>query len=194
MDFNELLNLQQKAYLEMVKKADKKEMQFLSGKDSFRGKCFGFLTSNYYKRTKLLLMGQLIYGYTFKTWSNDTSLDSPYPTWVLFSPDSYFSKDPMLYATIVDNIVQFVSQKNIAKEYKHFQTMINEPLAEPSYLMVPLFLTDNKLVYVSLVYIRPKQLPSFKSGLNIMIMNQNVSTEILYLPEKYFIDEYKKIR
>lgn len=193
MDFYKIIKQQQEAFVNASKKADKKELQFLTDKDTFRGKCFGFLTSNYYKRKKLVLMGELVYGYTFKTWSNNVTSDNPYPTWVMFSPDSSFLKNPMQYSIVIDRVMDFISNEKLDKKYRKFKTLISEPLAEPSYLIVPSFLTNDRLVYISLVYIRPKQFPSFKEGINIMIMNQNISSEILYLPEKYFIKEYKEV-
>ncbi len=197
MDYKKAIVEQRDNYSHLVNSMSKQEFSFLAGKDTFRGKCFGFLTKQYYQRTRLLREGQLVYGYAFKAWTNDMDPSRTFPSWVLFSPEEIFSYDPDVYIQIANNIQKLcdgeAKEDNKNKELKKFKSALIEELSDPNYVKVPTQFSEGHLVYMSTIYVRPNQLPIFRLGLSVIIMNPNISKEVLYLPQKYMTKETSKM-
>jgi len=170
----------------------KEDIRFLSGKDSFKGKMLGFLTSDYYRREKLIREGELIYGYVYRAWTNEITYTRPYPTWVLFSPAGEFKDDPNLYLEVLSELQKIEAPKRGASGLKHLLTMLNAELSEPKYVVIPEPYAKGHLVYLSMVYLRPWHIANLRLGVNPFIIAPSASKEILYLPFIYWSDEFKK--
>lgn len=193
VDYKKTLIEQRDDYVRLLPTLTKQEFAFLAGKDSFHGKCFGFLTRAYYQRSRLLREGQLVYGYAFKAWTNTTDSSKTFPSWVIFSPEDIFSINPNLYAELADKIQLLCDSEVKDRDLKKFKALLTEELADPCYVRVPDRYSDGHLVYMSTIYVRPNQLPIFRLGLSIIIMNPNVSKEVLYLPQKYMNKQVSKL-
>jgi hypothetical protein len=186
MQKNEFLKKINENFYAKVPTMDKKEIRFISGKNSLQGILLGFLERKYYQRERLIKQGEITYGLTFKAWSNDESLAKPYPTWVLFSPESVFKDNPNLYQDYLEKIYASISETK-EKRLKALKNMLDDELGEPQYFEVPPLLVDNHIMYISSIFIRPEQNPKLGLGVNLIIMNPLISKEIIYLPDKYCI-------
>lgn len=193
VDYKKILVEQREDYAHLLPTLTKQEFSFLAGKDSFHGKCFGFLTRAYYQRSRLLKEGQLVYGYAFKAWTNTSDSTKTFPSWVIFSPEDTFACDPNLYIGLADKIQSLCDSEIKDKELKKFKALLMEELADPCYVKVPDKYSEGHIVYMSTIYVRPNQLPIFRLGLSIIIMNPNVSKEVLYLPQKYMNKQVSKL-
>lgn len=171
------------------KDLSKKDLSFISFKDSFRHGMRGFLTPEYYKREKLIKEGELAFGYVFKCWSDESSFSVDYPTWVLFSPSLKVSKNPVLLAKISENLLVF-AKENKDKKHRKLTSLINEPLSECAYYELPKELTQGELIYLSITYVHLNQFIDFQMGINPIIISKGISKEILYLPDKYWTQEF----
>jgi hypothetical protein len=70
--------------------------------------------------------------------------------------------------------------------------LITEYLSDCSYVEIPSSLTGGELVYLSIIYRHLDLNPEFHLGLNLIIANQSISSEVIYLPEKYWEESFKK--
>lgn len=171
----------------------KEDISFIAGKDTFKGKMLGFLTRDYYRREKLIKEGNLIYGYAFRTWTNEITFTKPYPVWFLFSPAPEFLEKPMLYMEILTSLQAIELPKHGNNELRKLFTILNAELSEPKYYLVPEPYAQGHLVYLSMMYLRPSHNNNFRLGVNPLIVAPTISKEILLLPTKYWTDEFKKI-
>lgn len=170
----------------------KNDIAFIAGKDTFKGKMLGFLTADYYRRSKLIMEGNIIYGYVYRTWTNEVTYTRPYPTWVLFSPAKEFIDNPQLYATISTNLQAIELPKHPTAELRKLHTMLNAELSEPKYVMIPEPYAQGHLVYLSMVYLRTSHNNNLRLGINPFIIAPTISKEILYVPTMYWTEEFKK--
>ena len=167
----------------------KKDVSYIAFKDSFRHGMRGFLTLSYYKRERLIRNGDLVFGYTFKCWSDESNFSKDYPTWVLFSPSLQVSKNPGLLAKTGENLLKF-ARENKDKKYRKLCNLINEPLSDCDYFEIPQELTGGVLVYLSIIYLHVNQIENFQMGINPLIISKGISAEVIYLPDKYWIPEF----
>lgn len=170
----------------------KEDVAFIAGKDTFKGKMLGFLTTDYYRREKLIRGGDLVYGYVFRTWTNEVTFTKPYPMWVLFSPAKEFADDPNLYVSVLNAMQAIELPKRPSNELRRLHTMLNAELSEPKYYLIPEPYAQGHLVYLSMAYHRPWHNNNMKLGINPFIIGSLISREILYLPTKYWDETFKK--
>ena len=170
----------------------KEDVSFIADKDTFRGKMLGFLTTEYYRRGKLIKEGNVVYGYVYRTWTNEVTYTRPYPTWVLFSPAKEFIDNPQLYAAISASLQAIELPKHPNPELRMLHTMLNAELSEPKYVLIPEPYAQGHLVYLSMVYLRPRHNNNLRLGINPFIIAPSISKEILYLPTAYWTDDFKK--
>ncbi|MFA5481159.1 MAG: hypothetical protein WC282_02075 [Bacilli bacterium] len=173
-------------------KFTKKDVAFIAGKDSFKGKMLGFLTFDYYRREKLIREGNLVYGYAYRAWTNEVTYTKPYPIWVLFSPAKEFVENPSLYGDVLRALQAIEKPKHRHAKIYHLYTMLNAELSEPKYVLIPEPYAQGHLVYLSMVYLRPSHHANLCLGVNPFLIAPNVSKEILLLPSKYWTEEFKK--
>lgn len=192
MDYQFLLNEQRSAFKELSKNFLKEDFNFLTNKQGFNQKRIGVFTRNYYKRKKLVQLGTLTYGYVLRIRDNG-SQTNPISTWVLFSPSNEYEKNPAKYEKTLQNIDKILNSPNINKKYKRLKIMLTESLAEPVYFPVPDELSDGDVVYISHVYYWRTKNPNMRPGLMPIFISQNISKEILYLPERYWTDNFIKL-
>lgn len=185
----ELFDSFTKHWKEKQKSLDKKDVSFIAYKDSFRHGMRGFLTGSYYKRERLIKEGDLVFGYTFKCWSDGSNYSSDYPTWVLFSPSLQVSKNTALFARISGKLQDFAKQ-NKDKKYRKLCNLINEPLSECDYFEIPPEFTEGAVVYLSIIYVHVNQFVSFNMGVNPLIISKGISKEVIYLPDAYWLPEF----
>lgn len=193
MDYKALLIEQNEFWLGKRAFLSKEDIAYLGNKKTLRGKMLGFLTSAYYKRTKLIKQGEILYSYVFKEWSNDVGGDDPqHPTWMLFSPSAVFAEHPESLKAVAEKLQGMSVDKQSDKKAKKLKGLLDEPLSDASYFEVPSEYTDGALVHLSIVYVISSLVPCFRLGLNLIIANQSVSKEVLYLPVSYWTDAYEK--
>ena len=192
MDYSAVLNETRENFYKKRELFSKVELNYVAGKNNLRNRMLGFLTFDYYKRSRLIKSGEIFYGYVFRTYFDSLNEDKPTATWLLFSPTKEFNDNPELYLSINDNIVDFISKGKPKNKLKKLYNLLTPELAEPVYYELPSELADNKLVYLSFTYLRKFQVPAFRPGINLFIAAKNISKEILYLPMDYWVDEYKE--
>jgi hypothetical protein len=171
----------------------KEDIAYIAGKDTFKGKMLGFLTTDYYRREKLIRGGEIIYGYIYRTWTNEITFTKPYPTWVLFSPSKEFVNNPNLYVEILTALQAIELPKRGENELRKLHTMLNAELSEPRYMVIPEPYAQGHLVYLSMAYLRPHHNSNLRLGINPFLIAPAISKEILHLPTKYWTEEFKKI-
>jgi hypothetical protein len=189
MDFAKSIQTDNDNWLIKRASLSKEEIAYIGDKDSFRGKIHDCFTISYHKRTKLIQSSSLVYGYTFKSWTNeDIASAYRYPTWVLFSPSKEVSDNPLLLQKTAQNLLNM----ELTKENKALYNLVHEPLSDTSYYEIPTAYSEGKLVYLSVIYLQSHLNPDFKLGLNILLIAPSVSKEALYLPTKYYSSLYKE--
>lgn len=149
-----------------------------------------FLNQAYFHRNLLIKSGQLLPGYVFRSWSGNGSNKNYHPFWVLFSPSSKVFENPSILRDIahtINNLGDFGG----AVLNKKFIKLLNEPLSDASYFLVPEELTNGKLVYVSIVYLPPMVGEKLVFGYNPFIINKEISNEIIFLPDIFWDEEFK---
>jgi len=194
MDYAKLLAEENAAWLEKRAFLSKDDIAFIGNKRTLRGKLLGFMTSAYYKRTKLIERGDIIYAYVFKEWSNDVQGEDPqHPTWMVFSPSKKLNDDPTKLKEIADKLQTIVGEDVKTKRLKTLKNIVKEPLSDASYFELPPEYDCGELAYLSVVYVIADLMPCFHLGYNLIVANQSVSKEVLYLPPKYWTEDYSKM-
>lgn len=191
--FNDvILEKLRKKFAESSLSFKKEDVAFIAGKDNFNGKLLGFLTVEYYRRERLIREGSLVYGYVFRTWTNEVTFTKPFPTWILFSPSKEFVSKPGLYIEILKALQAIQLPKRGSPELRKLHTMLNAELSEPKYFLIPEPYAQGHLVYLSMAYLRPHHNYNLRLGINPFIIAPAISKEILFLPTTYWTDEFKK--
>lgn len=193
MDYAETLTKLNQDWLIRRASLDKSELAYLSNKDTFQGRRVGFLTRAYYQRSKLIRSSEIYYAFVFKSWSNDVSeRGTYYPTWLLFSPSKEINENPAILKDICAKVQSIRDLKPASKEEKELKKNIEEPLSDVSYFPIPEALSDGRFAYLSIVYLPLHHVPFFRLGVNLILASPSVSHEVLYLPEKYWPEDYRK--
>ena len=196
MDLSQSVNDIDKAWQDKRGALDKSDIAYIANKNSVKGKLLGFMTSAYYKRTKLIENSTIVPAYVFQDWSNDAEGRSTlFPTWLLFSPSKLVNQTPSLLKKAAENLQQLKLAAPKDKNLIKLRNLINEPLSDCAYIEIPSTFSENQLVYLSIVYVNLNLSPSFHLGYNLILMNSSVSSEVLYFPEKYwpgaFLESYR---
>jgi hypothetical protein len=182
-------------FQQMALSFSKEDWTYLAGKDTPRGRMLGFLTPEYYKREKLWETGIIVWGFAFKTFMDNavTAGDRVYPSWVLFSPVQAFCDDPTLYYAVQEKLLKALEGKPKGKAQKQLKIALEGELSEPQYMEIPVEYTEGKLVYLSMVYVRPTHFPDFHLGFVPLIINKLITAEVMYVPDRYWTDAFKAI-
>ena len=193
MDYYSLLENERKAFSEKQALFTKEDLKYISGKDSFKGKLTGFLTKNYYQREKLIQNGELFYGYVFSFWGQSINGDSPTIFYILFSPERKIMENPSIFKEIHGKLRLFLDNKPQNKKEKTLWNLLKNPVAEAPFEEIPFSLTDNHVIYFCKLMKKQNFAISFHLGLNLFIANPTISKQILFLPEKYTTENFRKL-
>lgn len=186
MDYFAALKETNELYKDKRASFSKPEIKALAGKTG-KDAMLGFLTANYYKRTKLIQNAEIIYGYVYKDYSSDPNESALHrPTWVLFSPSGEFSSNPELYKDCVSKIHEFTSKAPSDHKLKKLYHILSNPFADADKLELPEFLSGGKLIYLSILYVYSANMPFFHLGTNMFLFAPSISKEILYLSPAYW--------
>lgn len=192
MDYKKIIDNQRNYFRDLSNKFLKEDFRYVTNKSNFNEKRVGVFSRAYYKRKKLVQIGTLTYGYVFRIRDNQ-SKSNPISTWVVFSPEVFFEKNPAEFEYIAQNLNKITSTQKPEKRHRKLKIMVTEPYAEPKYFKVPLELSNNHIVYISHVYYWRDKNPNLKLGMIPIFISENITKEIIYLPERYWIDEMKSI-
>ncbi len=193
MDYQSLLEATNTSWFLKRNSLTKEDKAFLSNRDTFRHRLLGILSSDYVKRKDLIAHGDIVYAYVFKEWTNEARKEIfDYPTWLYFSPSKSLNDNPLRLKGISAKTSQPSTSDPLTKEDKKFNKLLTENLSDCSYFEVPGSYTGGQLVYLSIVYARLNQIPDFHLGLNLIIANASISKEVIFLPERYWTEDYKK--
>jgi hypothetical protein len=191
MDYRATIGRVNESWRALAPNLDKAALKHIGDKEDKNGVLLGCFTPSYYKRGKLIQSGEVLYAYVFKAFRQDQDESQiRFPTWLLFSPAKEFEADPMQLKPIADHLLALAHEEKPAPEFKKLSYAISDNFADASYLELPVALTGGKLVYLSIIYCRTHAMPSFHLGLNLILANQAISKEVLYLPAEYWDKEW----
>jgi hypothetical protein len=184
MNYKEKIIEFNKLFIEKRILFDKTYFQHLSGKDTTRGRMLGFMSKEYWVREKLWKTGRFVWAYSFKTYSDRLHDDRPYASWVLFSLANEINEKPDILIDVYQKLEQFIQSKKISRKERKLMIALTGKYSEPKYLQIPEIYTKGKLVYLSMVYVFPQHFQKFTLGLHPIIVNYNLTREVMYVPEK----------
>lgn len=168
----------------------KEDFKYILARKGFNGVLRGFLTKEYYKRKKLVETGEIIYGYCFKMWSNSKKTnEADFPVWVIHSPMSVINEKPEILRDIAFKCLDFASKNKDSND--KFANLINKPLSDTLMFPVPEECSNNHLCYLSIIERRALNMARFSLGLNLFISSPSVTREILFLPDRYWSEEFR---
>ncbi len=193
INFHELLEQERAEFQKKQPSLTKDDIKYISGKDTFKGKFTGFLTRAYYQKEKVIRTGELFYGYVFSEWDMNSNKDSPVISYVLFSPERNLAEKPSIFKKIVENLQQFNDISPKDRKSKKLKNLIENPLSEAPYEEVPTTLSEGHIVFFCKTFRNRSFEYSFNLGLNLFIVNPTISKQILYLPERYMTETFKKL-
>lgn len=192
MEYLKLLEEQRAAYKEKSILFSKDEIKYITGKDTMKGKLTGFLTTAYHQRGKVVKFGEIFYGYVFEEYNSTLSDNSSPLSYVLFSPEQKIMENPNVYKKIADNLRDFSKKELLSKKEKQLQNLLVTPLASAPFEELPTSLSEGHLVFFLKMYRKRNFAYSFNLGLNLFVANLAISKRILYLPERYMTETFKK--
>lgn len=166
--------------------------KFNTSRNYWQGMIHGVFTRAYHKRKDLFIRGHIIYGMSIKSYLTGDAPNHDYSTWVIFSPQIAFEENPLKYYEIADKLNAFLDRKPNNATEQRLKMILEGELSEPQYFELPSDLTNGSLVFLSGCFVRTRHSPSFRLGINLIIIEKTVSKEIVYLPERYFSEDYKK--
>ncbi|MGM9813465.1 MAG: hypothetical protein ACI32C_00935 [Candidatus Enteromonas sp.] len=168
---------------------NKDERRYIEGKYSTKTKMLGCFSPSYHKRGKLVLSSQVYYGLVFKSYRRPDSDSEYYPIWVLWSPNRKFQEDPTLYDELLPLLETRYGQKKKWRREK-VELALHEKYADASMLLIDPGLTKGIPVYLSILYFHKDHVFDFRLGINLFLANQDVSKELLVLPERFWSEAY----
>lgn len=192
MDYMKALEDTRAFYYEKRTKLTKDEMSYLLGRDRLKGKLLGFMEGRYYKRRKLLLEGEVIYGYVFQEY--DPAKNAPYKAiWVLHSPSLEYQENPKALFEVARSIEEAQIDKKVGKILLNFMKKVKEELSEGFYIEVPSRFTGGDLVYLSIPYLKKDRFEGMRLGPNFFVAAPMISKDLWPLPASYLpLDVYKE--
>ncbi len=167
------------------------DREFNAGKNYRLGKLHGLFSRGYRKRDELFSFGEIIYALTFKSFINEFSQDKNFPSWVIFSPSKDLQNNPRFYYDIATKLEEVTLKKKPNKIEKRLQQILLSNVEEPNYLEIPEPYNLGYLAYISICYVRPPHIANFKPGINLILMARKTTDEVMYLPDRYWSEEYK---
>jgi hypothetical protein len=192
MDYSSFIQKANADWLEKRTAFTKEDIRYIANKDTLRGRMNGFLTLPYYRREKLIRGSEIYFAFVFQDWANDLSETAPtYPTWLLFSPERKVQENPSLLRDISLKVQSIRDATPFSKEEKKLKSLVVEQLSDVSYFEIPAAYSCGELAYLSVVYRQTRLVPFFRLGLNLILANPVVSKEVLYLPERYWPEDYQ---
>ena len=131
-----------------------------------------------------------MYVYTFKINNFDPIYGNYTDTWVLYSPDIDFRKDPNLYKEISAKLNDFLDDK---LPYKNKKLRSAIASIENSYMYQPLpkEISDKYEVYYNNVLCDNRLCKNIELGLNLAFSNKSLSKEMIYVPDEIIEDLQK---
>ena len=193
MDYSQTINEINQEWFQKWVTLDKKEISYISNKETFRTRLVGFMTSSYFKRSQLIKEGDILFAYSFKEWTNEVRKEIfDYPTWIIFSPEKKINENPEILKEIAARVLSLCDGAPSSKEEKNIKKLVTEYLSDCSYVEISSSLTGGELAYLSIIYRHLTLNSEFHLGLNLIIANQSLSSEVIYLPEKYWNESFKK--
>ena len=188
----------EKLYSDMVfnwdharKLLSKDEIKRIAGKNNFLGKLIGVFTPSYWKREKLIEMGEVVIGYAFRSFRFEgESSDVVFPSWVLFSPETKANKNPMILEETSFKLAALSESETLSKEDKKLKAILHNNLGAYRYVKIDEKYTNGSLVYLSIVDVRRDLFPDFKLGYSPLLIGPSISKEVLYLPPGYWTEEW----
>ncbi len=190
MDYYALLENERGEFKKRQLLLSKEDINFISNKETFKDKLHGFLTSAYHKREKVIRTGELFYGYVFSEWNSRP--DSAPISLILFSPERKMAENPLIFKKIVENLRGFLENSPKNRDAKKLKNLLSEPLANAPFEQLPFNLTEGHVVYFCKLYRNISFAYSFNLGLNLFIANPAISKQILFLPERYMTEAFRK--
>jgi len=189
----ELLDASQALFAAQQSEFDKQTINFLTRKETLKDRLHGFLTRGYYQREKLVREGILLWAYTFKTFLPRATSNETFFSWALFSPELLFEEKPKLLEKIVQNLQQLVDKKPHSFTERKLFNAVNAEVAEPKYFMLPSEIAEGHMVYLQYIEVFPDQILDFKLGYNLIIVLPSKTKEVMYLPRRYWSDNYRNL-
>ena len=191
MDYQELLSKQRTRWNEAKANLTKEELRFIAGKDSWANRRLNMFSLSYFRREKLVEESDVLFAYVFKALEIGEDAAHFYPTWMLFSPEAFYNDHPENLAALLTKVQAATAAPKKGGKRDSLEIAMNEKLAEAAYLRIPDALTDGHTAYLSIVYCRRSTMPSLRLGPNFVLAAPKVSKEILFLPQTYWIEEWK---
>lgn len=164
------------------------ELKSLFGGKTIKEKMINFFTLKRSKRLELIKKGYIVFGLVFSSsYINNSNLIR---TRIIFSPSYELADNKGEMLAIADKINEWVDSVNFKKltmkEKKLYQAIISDE-EEPNYIQIPEYIIENKLVYLSLVFVNKDD---FLNGMVPIIINRKISKEILLVPQAMYSNEY----
>ena len=167
--------------------SDSELKSLFSGK-TIKEKMINFFTLKRSKRLELIKKGYIVFGLVFSSsYINNSNLIR---TRIIFSPSYELADNKEEMLAIADKINEWVDSVNLKKltmkEKKLYQALISDE-EEPNYIQIPESIIENKLVYLSLIFVNKDD---FLNGMVPIIINRKISKEILLVPQAMYSNEY----
>lgn len=186
MDYLELITEQNLSWENAKNKLLANDIKKIGDKDTIEGKRLEFLSLRYFKRSDLIKKSSVYFAYTFKEYKPEGGCDHHFPTWLVFSPDLEFKEHPEKLKGICDLLIDMKTRPRKEARNKKLWGILGSNFSEAWYLPLPDEITNGKPVYLQTAYCRLNSTPDLKLGLNLILANQGVSKEVLYLPQQYW--------
>ena len=102
-------------------------------------------------------------------------------------------ENPSIFKEIHGKLRLFLDNKPQNKKEKTLWNLLKNPMAEAPFEEIPFSLTDNHVIYFCKLMKKQNFAISFHLGLNLFIANPTISKQILFLPEKYTTENFRKL-
>jgi hypothetical protein len=177
-------------YAVLRKTFTKEDILRYISRTTLKDRMINFMSRSHYKRKELFIYGAIMYVYTFKINNFDPIYGNYTDTWVLYSPDIDFRKDPNLYKEISAKLNDFLDDK---LPYKNKKLRSAIASIENSYMYQPLpkEISDKYEVYYNNVLCDNRLCKNIELGLNLAFSNKSLSKEMIYVPDEIIEDLQK---
>lgn len=166
--------------------------------DSMQEKLSGFLSRDKYKRDRLVKTGNVVWARLLEAKMANLNENSRFIARMVFSPESCFISNPTLYEKIVDNIHSFideVSSRKTSHKERRLICALTDDSEEPHYFQLPENIAGNHIIYLNTHILSPEKTFNPMNPIKYIpvFMNQNLSKEIIVVPQSLYSDEYIKL-
>lgn len=181
---NETLTIVARNYLIKREGFSKNDLNFILNRESFSTKLINIFSSTYLKKKKLVLNGNVGVCFTFKMDHGDILSNKNFPTFSLISFNQAHSVDKDYYLSVIGKIEDDILS-GVKSKFLNYYENIN---SRPYYMEVPSKYTSGGLVYLTYIEgVKAHQL-NLGLGLNYVLYNKNLTSEVIYLPSRYIIN------